>query len=113
MKKVEVLYYEGCTEGLWAKIRMDEEEEEEIITIPMSNEDINEYIGRHYPEEKATLREAEQDDWEDERRANEEYIEKISDAYQMHEEEIDRHFMTKYIKEEYGKDANIAFTFYK
>lgn len=76
MKKVEVLYYAGCTEGLWAKIRMDEEEEEEIITIPMSNEDINEYIGRHYPEEKATLREAEQDDWEDERRANEEYIEK-------------------------------------
>ena len=108
MKKVEVLHYEGCTEGLWAKIRADEEEE--IITIPMSNEDINEYIGRHYPEEKATLREAEQDDWEDERRANEEYIEKISDAYQMHEEEIDTYFITKFIKEEYGKDTEVVFS---
>ena len=108
MKKVEVLYYEGCTEGLWAKIRADEEEE--IITIPMDNEAINEYLGEHYPEEKAALRETDEYDLEDERRANDEYIGKISDAYQMHEEEIDTYFMTKFIKEEYGKDAEVVFS---
>lgn len=107
MKKVEVLHYEGCEDGLWMEIEADGEKEK--VTIPMDNEAINEYLGEHYPEEKAALRETEEYDLEDERRANDEYIGKISDAYQMHEEEIDTYFMTKCIKEEYGKDTEVVF----
>lgn len=139
MKKVEVLYYEGCEEGLWMKIKVDDEEEKEIkkeaedededeeeddpITVPISDEDMIEYLKEYHPNEKRSVYlfeayknlndylEGEIDlSYEDSRRVHEYYKETLFDAYAWNEMEIDRYFITKFIKEEYGKDAEVVFS---
>lgn len=77
MKNVTVLNYEGITEGYLVKVEVDGEVKN--IEIPVSNEDIREYLEDKYPEEM---------------QGND-----VVDVYSRHEDEVDEYFINKYIEE--------------
>lgn len=85
MKKIEVLYYEGITEGLYVKFKIDNQIE--WMEVSVSNDDIFDYLKAHYPEEVAET------DVED--------VDALTDAYSIHECEIDNYFISDALSAEY------------
>ena len=77
MKNFKVLNYEGITEGYLVKVEVDGEIKN--VEIPVSNEDIKQYLENKYPEEM---------------KGNE-----VVDIYSRHEDEVDEYFTNKYIEE--------------
>lgn len=84
MKKIEVLYYEGITEGLYVKFKIDDKVE--WMEVPVSNDDIFDYLKKHYPEEVAEIK------LED--------VDALTGVYSKYDDEIDNYFISEFIKDE-------------
>lgn len=85
MKKIEVLYYEGITEGLYVQFKIGKKVE--WMEVPVSNDDIFDYLKNHYPEEVAEI------EIED--------VDALSGVYSKYDAEIDNYFISDALSDAY------------